>query len=920
MAKNWHCYNLNTIEEKLRTDLVDGLTSREARIRLEKEKKKHNGYVSSLFVSRKKSSVKCLASFATAPSVILLLIIAALAIVFDRVVLGASVFIVAAAGAILGGVINLRAQRGVEAMKEYASPMVKVRRGGHNFKTDGRNVVPGDIIILSEGDILPCDARIITSSDLIVEEIVKKEDGIKKRRAIKSFSDSYENNQEIKAPDASNMLYAGSAVCQGSAVAIVTDIASEVYLAQYLPDGALAARDAETEAIKTIKPTYYKIVFISSAVMLVLSLLSLLTLRRVEFLSVFLMLLSSVSLITSELLSTVALHIFSTKINRLAMLNKGKERDVYSAVRNVKTLDSLTDLTDLVLVGNVGFSDGIKHIYSAYTVSGEIKELKPQNAGGKRLLGNLFTYVRALRECGIENDFVENGYDDSLFAQIKASGYDINGASLAIKSLYFSHDKESGLGFACAETAIEAYRVGLSFDRSVVDLCSAVRDGDKVRQKKDIDAAHIELYANDCEAQGLECLYIVSEYNGVIIFEGVLALTEYIPSELQPIIDDFDRLGVKRTILLSEESEKNINITKSLALAPLFDGEIAYASKFRKDKRDVTYRLGEYCAYVGFDDKEYCQLIGQMRKLGAKVAAYGIDNSHNEVMAHADVAISCDTIKYSTEKYRESVYERTYPEGKDSNIRCSQQTRLLSKVIVHRSNDKGGGLLAIAKTIFAARATYVTLSQTVLLYIYLMCNVLTAAVMSVLTGNILLNPLQTVVLAVVFSFLAFTVFTESEYKGDILTKRANYLTYPIDIVKENIVGIILRSLVGIIMAIVVMILNFVGVFGNDPVFTLPVYICLSLTAFAEVVLMSKAFTKKGDARKYCWLKVTVAYAILIGIVGLTTYNVISNAFFPNGIGSLEYFLIAGYAVLYIIALLIAHFLTNKKKKSSITRI
>ena len=913
MAKNWHCYNLNTIEEKLKTDLVDGLTSREARVRLEKKKKDNNGYISSLFVSKKKSSIRCITSFLTAPSVILLLVIAVLAIIFHRVALGASVFAVALAGAIFGGIIDLRAQRRVEAMKEYASPMVKVRRGGHNFKTDGRNLVVGDIIILSVGDILPCDARIVTCEDLIVEEIIKKEDGIKKRRVEKSFNALYDEGSGVKAPDALNMLYAGCAVCRGSATAIVTDTASDVYLTQFVPDGALAARDAETEAVKAVKPTYYKIVFISSAAMLVLSLLSLLTLSKVEFFSVFLMLLSSVFLITSELLSTVALHVFSAKINRLATAKKGNARDLYSAVRNVKTLDALTDLTDLVLVGKVGFSDGIKHIYSAYTVEGELKELKPQDVGGKRLLGNIFTYVRALRECGVENYLVENGYDDSLFAQIKASGYDISGASLAIKSLYFSQDKESGVGFACAETALEAYRVGLSFDRSVVDFCNAVRDGDKVRDKKDIDAAHIELYASDCEAQGLECLYIVSEYNGVVIFEGVLALTEYIPSEIQPIIDDFDRLGIKRTVLLSEENEKNINITKSLALAPIFDGEIAYASKFRRDKREITYRLGEYCAYVGFSDREYCLLIGQMRRLGARVAAYGIDNAHNEVMACADVAISCDTIKYSTEKYRESVYERTYPEGKDTNIRCSQQTRLLSKVIVHRSNEKGGGLLTIAKTVFAARATYVTLAQTMLLYIYLMCNVLTATTMSVLTGNMLLNPLQTAVLSVVFSFLAFTVFTESEYKGDILTGRANYLTYPLEIVKENVVGIVLRASVGVIMAIAVMILNFVGVFGNNPVFTLPVYICLSLTAFAEVVLLSRAFTKKGEERKYCWLKVTVAYAILIGAVGLTTYNVISDAFFPNGIGSLEYILVGGYAVLYVIALLVANFLAKKKK-------
>ena len=367
-------------------------------------------------------------------------------------------------------------------------------------------------------------------------------------------------------------------------------------------------------------------------------------------------------------------------------------------------------------------------------------------------------------------------------------------------------------------------------------------------------------------------------------------------------------------MLLSDENDENIKIANSFALAPLFDGEIAYASCFRRDKRNITYRLGKYCAYIGFDDDEYCALIAQMRKSGAKVATYGIDNSKNKIMATADVAISCDTISYSSEKYKESVYERIYPEGKDSNIRCSQRTRLLSRVIVHRANERGGGLWAIAKAIFAARAAYVTLAQAILLFIYLMSGVVAAAVMSVLTGNLLINPLQSAILSVVFAFLSFTVFNEFEYKGSVLSDMRSYLSYPIDIVKNNLFGIIARTSVSVVMAIAIMVLNFMGVFGEAPSFTLPVFIFLCLTPFVEVVLMSKKYTKKGEERKYCWLKVTVAYALLLRVVGLTTYDGFCNVFFPNGIGTVEFFLVAGYVVLYAVALLITYFVDKNKKK------
>ena len=170
-------------------------------------------------------------------------------------------------------------------------------------------------------------------------------------------------------------------------------------------------------------------------------------------------------------------------------------------------------------------------------------------------------------------------------------------------------------------------------------------------------------------------------------------------------------------------------------------------------------------------------------------------------------------------------------------------------------------------------------------------------------------------LSAVFAFLSVTVFAESEHKRDIVTLDRDYTAYPVDIIKENFIGVIARASVGIILAIAVKILDALEVFGQGATFTLPIYICLSLTLFAEVFLINRTYTKKGDARRYCWLKVTVAYAILIGLVGLTTYSIFSQVFFPNGIGSTEFIVVAGYVVLYVVALVVTEFFTKKMKKA-----
>ena len=106
-------------------------------------------------------------------------------------------------------------------MRDYASPMIKVRRGGNKFITDGKNAVVGDIIFLNKGDLIPCDARLLQSDSLEVKELIHTKDGIRNRDVSKDASVSYPENDETKAPNAQNIVYAGSAVVKGNAVAVV---------------------------------------------------------------------------------------------------------------------------------------------------------------------------------------------------------------------------------------------------------------------------------------------------------------------------------------------------------------------------------------------------------------------------------------------------------------------------------------------------------------------------------------------------------------------------------------------------------------------------------------------------------------------------------------------------------------------------
>lgn len=911
MTDNWHIYDLNEIEKRLKTDLADGLTSREAGSRLDGSASRKKKGAWSLFVPEKKGTLTCLTAFLLSPPLLLLLTVSLLTAIFGRVALGLSVFAVALVGAAVGGFFELRSSRRLESMTSYASPMLKVKRGGAIYHTDGRNAVRGDVILLSKGDILPCDARIIGCEGLEIDEIYYDNKYVHRRRAVKSADSSYSSEDKISAPDAKNMLYAGSAVVSGRAYAVVTDVYEDVYLAKYMKCGALAASEGESEGVTLLRPALYKTVFLSSSALLILSLVSLLTLKDVDFICSFSMLLSSVSLVSVDLLSLASREVFASAIKKISSF-KNKKRDLTADIRGVKALDKLTGVSCVALIGGAGLSDGIAHVTSVCTADGITDTLSVEDPTHARILTCLHTYIKALRESGGESNFISDGYLDSLSAYLKGSGFDISANTLAIKSLYFAGDGDRG--YACAETAFETYRTSVGFDSENIELCTLVRRCGELHKLASCDREKVYKYIEDCEKKGARCLSVISENENGVIFEGVVELCENAPEAFCDTVAALERFGVRTLILLPDRRVAQTALGSGAAAC--FSERIITPERLAREGKSFADVIDDYSVFIGFTSEQYSELIDIIKASGASVAAYGIDDDFNEIMARADIAIGCDPIKYSTERYRNAVYEHVSPEGRDTNLRCSQRTRLLSRVIIKRDNERGGGLATIFNAIIRARCAYVSLTQSVLLFVNLMCSLVTFAAMSALTGNMLLDPLQSVALAIAFAMLSVTAFKGSDSNVDIICKSGSYGKLPYSAVVSGRVGIIARTSLAVLVAIVVRILDACMVFGENATYTLPIYICLMLTVFAEVFFINRKYTVKGEGRRYCWLKVLFAYTFLMVVPALATHQFVAREFYPNGYGMLEFAIVPAYALLYVIMLAVVYFIERLGKKTS----
>jgi Ca2+-transporting ATPase len=120
-----------------------------------------------------------------------------------------------------------RTERVLDALRNLASPRALVIRDGQRRRIAGRDVVRGDLVLLSEGDRVPADARLVDASDLQADESLLTGESVPvdKRASPKAV-------QAIPAPGGENSayVYSGSLVVRGNGLAevIATGARSEM--------------------------------------------------------------------------------------------------------------------------------------------------------------------------------------------------------------------------------------------------------------------------------------------------------------------------------------------------------------------------------------------------------------------------------------------------------------------------------------------------------------------------------------------------------------------------------------------------------------------------------------------------------------------------------------------------------------------
>ena len=118
--------------------------------------------------------------------------------------------------AVLGTVQTVKAAASLDSLKRMSAPTAKVLRDGHVVQIPGREVVPGDVVVLEAGDSVCADGRLLESASLKCDESVLTGESLPVEKDVEPIGG------EAALGDRRNMVFSGSFVTYGRGRFLVT--------------------------------------------------------------------------------------------------------------------------------------------------------------------------------------------------------------------------------------------------------------------------------------------------------------------------------------------------------------------------------------------------------------------------------------------------------------------------------------------------------------------------------------------------------------------------------------------------------------------------------------------------------------------------------------------------------------------------
>ncbi len=671
-------------EEALRLLASDGhrgLSRKEAYKRLRQNGKNR-------FMEPPRQARRILTGLLRDPVLLLTLICGVLSVCFGELLSGLPFLVLTAAW---GTAFVFRLLRGISRLETKTAfsgiPPVTVLREGEAVLLPGTQTVQGDVLILHPGDIVPCDCRLLSSEELTVRLVWKEGDKPTPHLYRKDAGQLYAYGDRTSAPDFENMVYGGSVVVSGSAVALAVELGETSFLGAMGERYRPSAKPAAGEMLGGILPYCRLLSFVSLLLLFLTGIVSLFAAPRAyTSLRVFLpvcVMTASASVAVTELYFTALLF-----RNRRAAMSGEKRARVL--IRTDAANEALPYLDTLFAVGRAAFTDGKRHFRSACTGDGVL-------TGGAALgeLTEAFVLLAKSREAlsAAQCDRFTEPEDMTYLGELlRLCRPDLHALDIRLRGVSLLAAGEEDL--LAVSMGDGACRLHLSHGIGAVSGCSGVASARGILPMTPAMWESFLQYCAEEEKRHRVIRTVVKESGGVSVLLGVLSLGEDALPDVPEQLERLRRTGVRVSVFYDGDEEDARRYFREICPGIPVLGADAFAEEAEPDDAPRVY--------TGVRSEDITERLKALKKQGRTVALLCNRGDGRQISGAAVrmVADDCHALFCDGDgSMPEPLPVRMLPTGD----LCTPDMRDRADVILCRAGLSGGGIAAIEPVVRRSR-------------------------------------------------------------------------------------------------------------------------------------------------------------------------------------------------------------------------
>jgi len=551
------------------------------------------------------------------PLVLILIFAALISLVLKEWVDASIILVIVLGSSLLGFYREYQASAAIEELKRRLALTCRVVRDGTEQTVDATTIVPGDVVVLSAGNLIPADGLLIDSTDFLVNQAgltgesfpVEKQPGVVPA--------------ETPIAGRTNAVYLGASVQSGKAKMLVVETGRRTAFGAIV--AKLKANPPETDFERGIRQFGYLLFRVMILVVIFVLTVNLFLGR--PFIESLLFAVALGVGLTPELLPAVINVTLSAGAREMAKQGVIVRR--LDAIENLGSMDILcTDKTGTLTEGVIVLQDATD---ADGKTSAQIRQL---------------AFLNAAFESGIDNPL-----DAALVAVGKSAGLTTQGYRKVDEIPYDFRRKRLTIVTAADADASQHLIVTKGAFDNVLAICSSVdRDGANVPLTTDLREKLEAFYQAKGEA-GFRVLAVATrkiaaqdryslDDEAGMAFAGFLIFFDPPKADAQQTILDLSNLGIRIKVISGDNRHVTAHLAEAVGLDP--KAMIAGDELAKLNDEALWQRVSGTDLFVEVDPQQKERIIRALQKMGHAVGYMGDGINDAPALHAADVGISVD--------------------------------------------------------------------------------------------------------------------------------------------------------------------------------------------------------------------------------------------------------------------------------------